>query len=307
MSRRRWSGSLVLLQFNRFAIATGIASLAIVAIYPFMKRITYWPQIVLGLAFSWGALMGWAVIARPDRCAGASALRRLDRLGDRLRHDLCASGHRGRRADRHQIDRAACSARARAGARGVLWLGGGADRRALALAGARWPAWIGLAAFAAHLVWQIVRLDIAIPRCACGVQVQPRRGADAVRGTAGRRGDAVRAGWTKPRERAPEAVPTMSRSEQCCRAIGGHASLCPPTASLVSIPGDDLALAVVDVRRIEQIAAAAADQEFRTPGPDRVMAPPPRAGSVALSSVNGGSAKMSHHICQAARSHRGRR
>ena len=53
-------GLAVLLQFNRFAIATGIASLAIVAIYPFMKRITYWPQIVLGLAFSWGALMGWA-------------------------------------------------------------------------------------------------------------------------------------------------------------------------------------------------------------------------------------------------------
>src|SRR6185312_7594233 len=42
---------------------TGIASLIIVAVYPFMKRITYWPQIVLGLAFSWGALMGFAVIA----------------------------------------------------------------------------------------------------------------------------------------------------------------------------------------------------------------------------------------------------
>ena len=53
-------GLAVLMQFNRFAIATGIASLAIVAVYPFMKRITYWPQIVLGLAFSWGALMGWA-------------------------------------------------------------------------------------------------------------------------------------------------------------------------------------------------------------------------------------------------------
>ena len=53
-------GLAVLLQFNRFTIGCGIASLAIVAIYPFMKRITYWPQIVLGLAFSWGALMGWA-------------------------------------------------------------------------------------------------------------------------------------------------------------------------------------------------------------------------------------------------------
>src|SRR6204780_220647 len=55
-------GLAVLLQFNRFAIATGIASLVIVAIYPFMKRITWWPQIVLGLAFSWGALMGFAVM-----------------------------------------------------------------------------------------------------------------------------------------------------------------------------------------------------------------------------------------------------
>src|SRR5215468_6986053 len=54
-------GLVVLLQFNRFAVATGIASLLIVAIYPFMKRITWWPQIVLGLAFSWGALMGFAV------------------------------------------------------------------------------------------------------------------------------------------------------------------------------------------------------------------------------------------------------
>ena len=44
---------------------------------------------------------------RPDRCAGAAPLRRLDRLGDRLRHDLCASGPRGRCADRREIDRAA--------------------------------------------------------------------------------------------------------------------------------------------------------------------------------------------------------
>ncbi|MGH6725339.1 MAG: 4-hydroxybenzoate octaprenyltransferase [Pseudolabrys sp.] len=52
-------GLLVLLQFNRFTIIVGLLSLLVVAIYPFMKRITYWPQIVLGLAFSYGALMGW--------------------------------------------------------------------------------------------------------------------------------------------------------------------------------------------------------------------------------------------------------
>ena len=60
-------GFLVLIQFNRFTIMTGIASLLVVVIYPFMKRITYWPQIFLGLAFSWGALMGWpAAFGRLD-------------------------------------------------------------------------------------------------------------------------------------------------------------------------------------------------------------------------------------------------
>src|SRR5207302_4625192 len=63
-------GLLVLLQFNSFAVVTGIASLIIVAVYPFMKRITWWPQVVLGLAFSWGALMGFAVtLGRIDATA----------------------------------------------------------------------------------------------------------------------------------------------------------------------------------------------------------------------------------------------
>jgi 4-hydroxybenzoate polyprenyltransferase len=52
----------VLLQFNRFAVLTGIASLLIVAAYPFMKRITWWPQAWLGLVFSWGALVGWPAV-----------------------------------------------------------------------------------------------------------------------------------------------------------------------------------------------------------------------------------------------------
>ena len=53
-------GAAVLFSFNAFTIALGIASLAIVAIYPFMKRITSWPQLVLGFAFAYGGLMGWA-------------------------------------------------------------------------------------------------------------------------------------------------------------------------------------------------------------------------------------------------------
>lgn len=53
-------GLEILLQLNAFAVWTGVASLALVFTYPFMKRITYWPQAWLGLTFNWGALLGWA-------------------------------------------------------------------------------------------------------------------------------------------------------------------------------------------------------------------------------------------------------
>ena len=53
-------GLVVLLTFNRFTIVLGMASLVVVAVYPLMKRVTSWPQAVLGLAFSWGALVGWS-------------------------------------------------------------------------------------------------------------------------------------------------------------------------------------------------------------------------------------------------------
>ncbi|MEQ8823701.1 MAG: 4-hydroxybenzoate octaprenyltransferase [Filomicrobium sp.] len=55
-------GLAVLVQFNRFTIWLAIASLALVAVYPFMKRYTYWPQVVLGLTFNWGALVGWSAV-----------------------------------------------------------------------------------------------------------------------------------------------------------------------------------------------------------------------------------------------------
>ena len=53
-------GLVVLLQLNVFATLLGASSLVLVAIYPFMKRITWWPQAWLGLTFNWGALMGFA-------------------------------------------------------------------------------------------------------------------------------------------------------------------------------------------------------------------------------------------------------
>ncbi|HSZ11336.1 MAG TPA: UbiA family prenyltransferase, partial [Rhizomicrobium sp.] len=50
----------ILLQLNWLAVELGVASLALVAIYPFMKRVTWWPQAWLGLTFNWGAVMGYA-------------------------------------------------------------------------------------------------------------------------------------------------------------------------------------------------------------------------------------------------------
>ena len=156
-------GLAILLQFNRFAIMTGIASLIIVVVYPFMKRITWWPQVVLGLAFSWGALMGFAV-----------TLGRIDLTALVLYAGSIAwvIGYDTIYAHQDTEDDALIGIKSTA----LLF---GANTRpalmffyglavvligvALAMADVRWPAWIGLAAFAVHLAWQIARLEIGDP------------------------------------------------------------------------------------------------------------------------------------------------
>jgi 4-hydroxybenzoate polyprenyltransferase len=55
-------GLAILLYFNQFAILVGVASLALIAFYPFMKRITWWPQAWLGLTFNWGVPFGYAAM-----------------------------------------------------------------------------------------------------------------------------------------------------------------------------------------------------------------------------------------------------
>jgi len=52
----------ILLQFNSLTIALGLGSILLAFAYPFMKRITYWPQLFLGLTFNWGIIMGWTSI-----------------------------------------------------------------------------------------------------------------------------------------------------------------------------------------------------------------------------------------------------
>ncbi|MGA8902536.1 4-hydroxybenzoate octaprenyltransferase [Bradyrhizobium sp.] len=156
-------GLAVLLQFNRFAVVTGIASLAIVAVYPFMKRITWWPQIVLGLAFSWGALMGFAVIL------GQIGLPALFLYAGSVAWVI---GYDTIYAHQDTEDDALI------GVKSTARLFGERTHRALIvfyslavvligvaiwLTGAGFPAWLGLAVFAVHLGWQIARLRIDDP------------------------------------------------------------------------------------------------------------------------------------------------
>jgi 4-hydroxybenzoate polyprenyltransferase len=128
-----------------------------------MKRITWWPQVVLGLAFSWGALMGFAVM-----------LGRLDAAALWLYAGSIAwvIGYDTIYAHQDAEDDALIGVKSTArlfGARtrpaltafyglAVVLIG-----VALTSAGAGWPAWTGLAVFAIHLVWQVWRVDIGDP------------------------------------------------------------------------------------------------------------------------------------------------
>jgi 4-hydroxybenzoate polyprenyltransferase len=156
-------GLLILLQFNRFAVMVGIASLAVVAIYPFMKRVTYWPQIFVGLAFSWGALMGWA--AARGRLELPAFLLYAGSIAWVIHYDTIYA-HQDREDD------------ALVGLKSTALLFAERTKPALALfsgaavvliglagyvAGGGLIFALGLAAFAAHLAWQIARIDIASP------------------------------------------------------------------------------------------------------------------------------------------------
>jgi len=151
-------GLVVLLQFNAFAIRVGLASLVIIAVYPFMKRITSMPQLVLGLAFAWGGLMGWAGLAgRLDPPAffvyaaaiawtvGYDTIYALQDIEDDLIAGIKSSARFfGRQA---RLGVGLCYAAA------VVLIA-----IALVLAGAGVPSWLGVLAFASHLAWQIWRI-----------------------------------------------------------------------------------------------------------------------------------------------------
>ncbi|WP_319772869.1 4-hydroxybenzoate octaprenyltransferase [Breoghania sp.] len=160
MGLQALAGLVVLLQFNTYTIILGFCSLGVVAAYPFMKRITYWPQSVLGLAFNWGALVGWSAtqgkLGLPAIALYAGGI-------------LWTIGYDTIYAHQDKEDDALIGVKSTARLFGnwtetavtVLYLGATVlFVLAATLADAGPLAFLGLAAGAVHFIWQIIRLDI---------------------------------------------------------------------------------------------------------------------------------------------------
>jgi 4-hydroxybenzoate polyprenyltransferase len=152
-------GAAVLVCLNGTAIPVGLASLPLIVAYPFMKRITYWPQAFLGLTFNWGALVGWAAVS------GGLGLPALALYAAGIAWTL---GYDTIYAHQDKEDDALIGVKSTAllfGARTRPWIAGfyvlalALFGLAGALAGLAWPFWIGLATVAAQLAWQTVRVD----------------------------------------------------------------------------------------------------------------------------------------------------
>ena len=140
-----------------------LASLALVAAYPFMKRITWWPQAWLGLVFSWGALVGWTAL-RSDQLAVLTAL---------YAGSICwVIGYDTIYALQDREDDALVGIRSSAQALGVRVQVGVAGFYGMAvmfwglavwLLRADWLALLALLPVALHLVWQVLTLDVNDP------------------------------------------------------------------------------------------------------------------------------------------------
>ena len=157
------AGLIILLQFNWTTVIIGALSLVIVAIYPFMKRFTYWPQAFLGLAFNWGALVAWSAVH--DDLAWPPILLYLGGIAWTLAYDTIYA-HQDKEDD---VLIGVKSTALKFGASSKYWIAG---FFALALAFIEASLWLaqagllahmGVAAAALHAAWQISRLDIDNP------------------------------------------------------------------------------------------------------------------------------------------------
>lgn len=158
------AGLAILLTFNRFAIALGAASLLLVAVYPFAKRFTYWPQLLLGLTFNWGALLGWAAVA--GELSWAPFLLYLGCIAWTLGYDTLYA-----HVDRSDDPAAGVKSSAlRLGTRTKPVVAGFYAVALVCIAGASWLAGVTMVPFTAviiaagaQLAWQVADLDIDDP------------------------------------------------------------------------------------------------------------------------------------------------
>lgn len=156
-------GLLVLVQFNTYTVVLGASSLILVALYPFAKRFTNWPQLVLGLTFKWGALVGWTAVT------GRLALAPLALYAGCVCWTIAYDTIYAHQDKEHDALIGLKSTALHFGADTPRWLTlfylAACALWAVAgwLAGAHWPFWLALAAATAHLAWQVATLDTADP------------------------------------------------------------------------------------------------------------------------------------------------
>ena len=158
------AGLVVLLRFNLFTVGVGVSSLVLVGLYPFAKRVTYWPQAILGLTFNWGALLGWVAV-RGDLGLPAIVLYAAGFLWT-LGYDTIYA-HQDKEDD---ILIGVKSTALRLGAATKAWLRAfyagciGLLALAGALVGLSWPFFAVLAGVAVQFCWQVTRLDVNDPK-----------------------------------------------------------------------------------------------------------------------------------------------
>jgi len=156
-------GAAILLSLNRTSLWLGIGVLGLIATYPFMKRVTYWPQIFLGLNFNWGALIGWTAAA--GVLAWPPLLLYVGGVFWTIGYDTIYA-HQDKEDDaRIGVKSSALALGARTRpflfvfyvAAAALWVAAGlADRLGFIF-------WVGVAAASAHLAWQAARVNTEDP------------------------------------------------------------------------------------------------------------------------------------------------
>lgn len=163
MALQAMLAGLILLSFNRFAIVLGLLSLGLVAIYPFAKRFTWWPQVFLGLAFNWGAVLLWA--AKTGSLGAAPIALYLAGIAWTLHYDTIYA-HQDRDDDEVIGVRSTARLFGEDTPR-MLWIFTGATgvlaALAVLLAGAGFLGLLGAAALVLNMAWQISCLDINDP------------------------------------------------------------------------------------------------------------------------------------------------